>query len=248
MPTPPAKTPRKRGAPRKATSEAVKAAAARAEARSAGEEIVEPKIPITPVIITAEVIAVEKAVEKAKIKRRKRRHKFTAPLGKALCKMLASGMTLNEVCRRPLMPPESTVRSWAIDPAHPFSAKYVRAREIGYAKMADQIIDIADHSVNDYMRRVTKDGGVETLINREVLERTRLRIETRKWLLSKALPKMFGDKVAVDHSGTIATPDRPQPTGSDHLADLTKRYATKTPAGSLPPSGPAKAKSSAGLH
>ena len=179
--------------------------------------------PITPPIVPAAVLKAKKT------KKKRRRYWYSEPVSKAICKFLASGMTLNEVCKRPLMPAESTVRSWAIDPTHPFSAKYVRAREIGYAKMADQIIDIADHSVNDYMTRVTKDGGVEVAINRECLERTKLRIETRKWLLSKALPKMFGEKVALDHSGKVEQvhSEAPQPTGEDHLADITKRYAGK---------------------
>ena len=76
---------------------------------------------------------------------------------------------------------ESTVRSWAINAEHPFSALYARAREVGYHMMADELMDIAD-STETETGQVTRD---------------RLRCETRKWMLSKALPKVYGDKLAI---------------------------------------------------
>ena len=250
MTTTPIRKPRK-GAPRKASSEAVKAAAARAEARSAGEDVVEPKAPITPVIVTAEAIAAEKAAARSKIKRRRRRTSYSPPLGKAICKMLGRGLTLTAVCKRPLMPREDTVLDWAISPDHSFSRLYARAREVGYIRMGDQIIDIADDSDRDYMPKLGKDGAIERVVNRELLERAKIRIDARKWLLSKALPKVFGDKVAMEHTGKdggpIESTSRPQPTGDDHLADLTKRYAPKVPAVNVP-APIARTRNGAGLH
>jgi hypothetical protein len=134
-----------------------------------------------------------------------RRSKYSAPIGKAICKMLASGMTLNEICSRPLMPPESTVRTWATDPQHPFAAKYTQAREIGYLKMADDLVNIADDSTNDFMKRKQGDGEVE-VVNHDHIARSRLRVDTRKWLLSKALPKIYGDKTAHEVSGPNGGP------------------------------------------
>lgn len=232
----------------KVSREAIKAAAERAEKRSKGEEIVEPKAPITPPITPAAVL-----VAKSKPKR-KRRTTYSPALAKAICIMLARGHTLTSICRRPLMPREDVVLRWASDPSHPFSAQYARAREVGYLRMADQLVDIADDSTNDFMLKAeTKDGTVAIGINREVLERTRLRIDTRKWLLSKALPKIYGDKLQTEHSGKVEQmhSEAPQPTGDDHLADITKRYAGKLNGHSLNGSGPkanGKGNGSSGLH
>jgi len=129
-----------------------------------------------------------------------RRSTYSAPVGKAICKMLSSGMTLNEICARRLMPPESTVRLWASKTDHPFAAMYTRAREIGYLKMADDLVDIADDGSNDWMERKQGDQTV-TVADHEHISRSKLRIETRKWLLSKALPKVYGDKVTNEHTG-----------------------------------------------
>ena len=85
------------------------------------------------------------------------------------------------------LPSEKTVRTWAMDPEHPFSTQYARAREVGYMKMADDLLDIADDASDDY-------------------QRSRLRVDARKWLLSKALPKIFGDKLQSKVSGKDGVP------------------------------------------
>ena len=252
MPVAPRKASRKRVLTPKASQDAIRAAAERAEARSAGEEMVEtPRAPITPTIIPAERILADAGKAKAKIKRKRRRTKYSDPLAKAICKMLGMGLTLTRVCERPLMPTEGTVLAWAIDPQHRFSARYVRAREVGYYRMADEIVDIADDFSKDTTFKLGRDGEVIRGLDREYLERSRLRIDTRKWVLSKMLPKTFGDKVAMEHAGKdggpIESTSRPQPTGDDHLADLTKRYAPKVPAVNVP-APVARTKNGAGLH
>src|ERR1700733_12166805 len=55
--------------------------------------------------------------------------------------------------------------------------QYARARDKGYDLMADDIADIADH---------------------DNTEQARQRIDVRKWLMSKALPKKYGDKQTID--------------------------------------------------
>jgi hypothetical protein len=107
---------------------------------------------------------------------------FTAELATEICRRLAVGGTLRAVCRDRGMPPESTVREWALADRDGFAAQYARAREIGYQAMADELPEIADDGRNDSAENVA---------------RSRLRVDTRKWLLSKALPKVFGDALQV---------------------------------------------------
>lgn len=119
------------------------------------------------------------------------------------------------------MPAESTVRSWAIDKENPFSAQYEKARLAGYGRMADELLDIADDGTNDYVERERENGTKHVVFDSEHVQRSRLRVDTRKWLLSKALPKVYGDKIettnkvqAVDENG------KPLP-----LTDLSRHVA-----------------------
>lgn len=190
---------------RPATKKEAKIVADRAEARSRGEDVAPPPTPLDPPVF-----------HKKRLKRG-RPTKYTPALGRAIRKMLASGMTVQAVCRRPRMPHERRLREWASDPEHPFSPQYEAARLVGYHKMADEIIDIAD------------SGTVKDIVDPTTVQRDRLRIDTRKWLLAKALPKIYGDKIIAEHTGKdggpIQTQDTPRPTGEDHLEGLAKRFA-----------------------
>ena len=68
--------------------------------------------------------------------------------------------------------------------------------------MADELLEIADDGRND--RIADEDGNERT--DHDVIARSRLRVDTRKWLLSKALPKIYGDKVQNEHSGPGGAP------------------------------------------
>jgi hypothetical protein len=107
---------------------------------------------------------------------------YTEELGQRICELLADGQTLTRICRENAdLPSDRTIRRWALDREHPFSPQYARAREIGYHAMADATVDTADSEGTD-------PGQVA---------RDRLKVDTRKWLLSKALPKIYGDKLAI---------------------------------------------------
>lgn len=123
----------------------------------------------------------------------------TPEIAKAICEQLADGLTLREVCRQEGMPPESTVRRWVLDDRNGFAAQYAEARQLGYQAMADELLEIADDGRNDWIER-----RGEVMVNGEHVQRSRLRLDTRKWLLSKALPKVYGDKVI--HAGDENAP------------------------------------------
>lgn len=93
------------------------------------------------------------------------------------------------------MPNERTVRSWAKDEDHPFAPQYAKARQEGYERMAEELLEIADDGSNDTY--TDEDGNEHT--HYDVIARSRLRVDTRKWLLSKCLPKIYGDKVTQQH-------------------------------------------------
>ncbi len=129
-------------------------------------------------------------------KPRGRQTLYTQKIADLICAGLAEGKTLRQVCADEAVPIESTVRGWVVDDREGFAAQYTRAREIGYHMMADDLLGIADDGTNDYVN--TEDGE---RLNAEHVQRSRLRLDTRKWLLSKALPKIYGDKIT--HDGNV---------------------------------------------
>jgi hypothetical protein len=115
---------------------------------------------------------------------------------------LAEGETLLAICRDEDMPSDASVRRWALDDTGGFSSQYAKAREIGYAKLADEILEIAN-TPKPGVTVTEKPTGTETRQG-DMIEHRRLQVDTRKWLLSKALPKVYGEKQQVEHSGSIA--------------------------------------------
>lgn len=72
--------------------------------------------------------------------------------------------------------------------------KYARAKSLGLERLADEIIDIADAREGDVM--LDEETG-RRLIDNEAVQRARLRVDSRKWLLSKLAPKKYGDKLGL---------------------------------------------------
>ena len=123
--------------------------------------------------------------------------RYSEELAEKICGRLAMGESLRSICRSAGMPGESAVRLWATHPDHPFAAQYARAREIGYHRMADELLEIADDATHDYRERAKEDGPGQILVDHDHIARSRLRVEARKWILSKMLPKVYGDKLQV---------------------------------------------------
>lgn len=82
----------------------------------------------------------------------------------------------------------STVLDWA-GRFPDFGEQYARAREIGYALLADQIIELSDNPA----------GGITS----EGVQHARLQVDSRKWMLAKMLPKVYGDKQEHQVNGGI---------------------------------------------
>jgi hypothetical protein len=100
----------------------------------------------------------------------------------------------------------STSRGWATN-REGFSPKYTRAREIQAMSIADELLEIADDARNDWMQRPGRsDDDPGWQLNSEHVQRSRVRIDTRKWLLSKMLPKVYGDKTEVAVTGADRGP------------------------------------------
>ena len=120
-------------------------------------------------------------------------------LAEAILERLADGDSLMSICRDEGMPDERSVRRWARNHGE-FGDQYAIARRLGYEKRADELLAIADDASADWID--TDDG--HRVLNGAHVNRARLMIDTRKWLLSKMLPKVYGDHLTV-----AGDPDQP---------------------------------------
>lgn len=77
-----------------------------------------------------------------------------------------------------------------------FREQYARAREAQADTLADEILDIADDATNDFM--MTEQG---LKYDGDSVQRSRLRVDSRKWLAGKLRPKKYGDKIETEHTG-----------------------------------------------
>ncbi len=72
--------------------------------------------------------------------------------------------------------------------------RYWEAREIGYQMIGDQALRIVDDRRNDWIECQREDGTVTRTLDPQRVNRALARVSTRRWLLSKMLPKKFGDR------------------------------------------------------
>lgn len=140
-----------------------------------------------------------------KARKRGRPSVFTQRLADTICERITLGESLRAICQDQGFPSLKTVMRWLNGPGYePFRQQYARARELQAEVLFDQILEIADDSSKD-----TVQGEHGPIINAEVVTRSRLRIDTRKWWLAKVLPKKYGDHVGMEVNyvgGTVLRP------------------------------------------
>lgn len=132
--------------------------------------------------------------------------KYTKSLGDNICAELALGKSLRTVCKNPAYPCVATIFNW-FSVHSEFLEQYTRAKEESADALTDEMLDIADDAKNDWMENIGSDGqGGGYKLNGEHVTRSRLRIETRKWLASKLKPKKYGEKVTQELTGRNGGP------------------------------------------
>lgn len=134
---------------------------------------------------------------------------FTQKIADKICERLIDGESLRKICLDDDMPAQGTVCRWLASSetegaaAHlrRFREQYARAREMQADTLFDEMLDIADDGVNDYM-------GEDETYNGDAVQRSKLRIDTRKWMAGKLRPKVYGDKQLIG-----SDPENPLPQG-----------------------------------
>jgi hypothetical protein len=132
---------------------------------------------------------------------------YSKAVGTTICERLSQGESLRRICADKEMPGKSTVMRWLADVPE-FRDQYARARELQADYWAEEIIEIADDGTNDYVEKENRDGSTHQAVDSEHINRSRLRVDTRKWLMARLAPKKYGDRVTAEHSGLDGTPIR----------------------------------------
>jgi hypothetical protein len=113
-----------------------------------------------------------------------------------ICERIADGESLRAICKDADMPSKTSVFRWLAKDAT-LSDQYARAREAQADAIFDEILDIADDGANDWMETSSEEGSAWRL-NGEHIQRSRVRIDARKWMAGKLRPKVYGDKLDLD--------------------------------------------------
>lgn len=156
--------------------------------------------------------------------------KFVDEITDELCTRLCEGESLASICEDEHMPTQGTVMRW-IGESESFAQRYARARSMQAELLANQIIEIADDGRNDWMEKENEKGEVKGwTVNGEAVQRSKLRLEARKWVAAKLLPKKYGEKVEVEHSGEVKSVETLDPALKRQYARalLTARAKTDT--------------------
>lgn len=121
--------------------------------------------------------------------------KYTQELADKICHEIALGNSMRTVCLADDIPSIATIFSWMRTNPE-FLSQYARATEERTEALAEDILDIADDGTNDWMEINGRD-----VPDQEAIQRSKLRVETRKWIMSKMKPKKYGDKVDLTSDG-----------------------------------------------
>lgn len=122
---------------------------------------------------------------------------YTKVLGDKVCELLVDGKSMRSISRMESMPCTTTMFKWLREIPE-FTKQYEKAKLECHHSWFEDIMDIADDSTNDFMTKKNKDGDEYDALNAENIQRSRLRVDTRKWALSKLMPKKYGDRIQQD--------------------------------------------------
>lgn len=132
-----------------------------------------------------------------------RKSTYSKKIAEEICHEIAnSSKSLKSILNsNPEFPYKSVFYRWLEDNPE-LQDLYARAKEEQIKNMADELLEIADNSAFDL--KVTDEG--REIVDYENINRSRLRVDTRKWILSKLLPRVYGDKIVNEHTGRDGQP------------------------------------------
>ena len=131
---------------------------------------------------------------------------FSMELSDLVCERLAVGESMRSIARDESMPAMSSLFKWLR--IHPeFAEQYDRAKVESADAMSEDCLDIADNIDGSPVLidgvPVKVDGNLVKIIDSVSVQHAKLKVDTRKWLMSKMKPKKYGDKIQAEHIGQV---------------------------------------------
>lgn len=117
-----------------------------------------------------------------------------------ICDEIETGSSLRAALRKEKRPSSKTFFEWIKSDSEK-EKQYARATEKRADTIFEDILNIADDNSSD----VFYDDDGNERVNNDVIQRARLRVDARKWMLGKMNPKKYGDKIQQEHSGELTT-------------------------------------------
>jgi len=115
---------------------------------------------------------------------------FTEEIAAEICRRVALGESVRSICRESEFPSQWTVIAWLGQEKYSdFAKNYARAREVQADSTYEEIQEV----------EVEVRAGI---IDAQV---ARVLIDSKKWRAGRMKPKIYGDKVSLEHTGSIET-------------------------------------------
>ena len=112
---------------------------------------------------------------------------MTDELFDEICERMVDGESVRTICKDDHMPAISTLMK-ILNQNPDRSAQYARALQMRADAMFEEIMDISDDGSND---------PTSIVLNGEHVQRSKLRVDSRKWALGRMNPKKYGEKTFI---------------------------------------------------
>ena len=118
---------------------------------------------------------------------------FTEKLAAKICQRIADGESIRAICSDADMPSTTAIFRWIANGKYDgFRQLYESSMQIRLETLGDGLIELADAPI---------ERNAAGAIDSAAVQMRRLQIETRRWILSKLLPRKYGDRMGLDHQG-----------------------------------------------
>lgn len=128
-----------------------------------------------------------------------------------ILKEIEDGRPLRQILREYDMPSTSTFYKWLEETdeegnptleAKDKTKRYARACDFRADALFEEVLEIADKQGEDV---IGEDENGNQIINHNIIQRNRLQVDARKWMVGKLNPKKYGDRIQNEHSGSVNT-------------------------------------------
>jgi hypothetical protein len=153
---------------------------------------------------------------------------FTPEMGDRICAEIADGKSMRSICKEDWAPSRRVIFNW-LRRYPEFKQNYDVACAERTESYVEELIEISDDGANDWMATNDPDNPGYRF-NGEHFGRSRLRVDTRKWIAAKMLPKKYGDKVAIGGAEDLP----PIGTADVSETEIARRIAFTLAAGMKP--------------